>query len=146
MKVNLLFPAIVGFVGSVFTLAVFYTEYSLLDVNLSLAFAELQKWPWFWLSTAITTISCTTPFFLNFIHNGEERKIKESGATYALGLLWLPLILVYPGAKELNVLSDDVAGFAMSGICVIQYIVTKLVTRQILRSNTNRSSSQSSAN
>ena len=58
--------------------------------------------------------------------------MRLSNATYALGLLWIPLIFAYPGPKELGLLSDNVAGYAMFGICVTQYVTVKLVTKQIL--------------
>lgn len=134
-NVDFILPVTIGVVGTSVSIFAAYTDYSMLGFGLSRAIEPVGKWQWFWISLGFTSASCLIPFFAYYFYPEDERALGQANAAYAFGVLWIPLLVVYPGTKALSVLSDESLVYAAGGILLSQYVVAKLLTKKIISEN-----------
>jgi len=137
-RIRLISPLVVGILGTILSIFLFYTDYSSLDYKLSYAFRVANKWNWLTGSVILTSFSYLFPFVTYFFYGAKIDYHKGANATYAFAVLWIPVLFLYPGSKELGVYSDSVGVYAMFGIIVSQYLTTKIITAQIISESKQR--------
>jgi hypothetical protein len=129
MKRAIIIATLVGFFGSFLAIALGYTDYALVGISLGSALEPVWKWPLFTMSVMLTTLSVSIPFVAHFFRASQDPAMSIAG--YALGYLWLPFFIFYPGTHLLGVVSDGAAAYSWLGVCTAQYFAAKIVLKAI---------------
>jgi hypothetical protein len=112
-----------------------YLDWGLVNIDFSLAAQSFSKWPWAKGAVMLTAFTFLFPFFATWLNGNNECVLEGEMAAYALGLLWFPLLAIYPGTRTLGVLSDDRLIWAAFPICLIHFFCARQITREILKFN-----------
>ena len=129
MKRAILIAAIISSIGTLLSIAAWYTDYDELGYSLSRAFKSVLQWPLVGMSLTLTTISLLVPFAAHFFRRTSDPGV--SLAVYAFGYLWLGLFVFHPGLRALGVTSEKVGFAAWFCVCAFQYAAAKVVLKAI---------------
>lgn len=121
--------AAVGILGSFAAIALGYIDYGLLSISFKYALQPVWKWPIFTILVTLTPLSISVPFVAHFFRAKNDPAMGV--AAYGVGYLWLPFFLFYPGTLALGVVSDGAAAYTWFGVCVAQYLASKIVLKAI---------------
>jgi len=125
MKRTVILASSIGFIGSILSVAVAYTDWYLIDTSVRDALEPVWKWQIFGLSFLLTSLSLAVPFVAHYFRGreGPEANI----ILYAFAFLWLPFFVFHPGVRALGVTSDGAAVYAWFGVCFFQYVTARLM-------------------
>jgi len=121
--------SLVGGFGSFVAIALGYTDYGLVSINLKDALEPVWKWPIFTISVMLTALSVSIPFVAYFFRATGDPA--NQVAAYGVVYLWLPFFMCYPGTRALGVVSDGAAAYTWLGVCAAQYLAAKIVLKAI---------------
>ena len=121
--------SLVGIFGSFASIALGYTDYGLVSINLKDALEPVWKWPILTILIMLTSLSVSIPFVAYFFRATGDPAMRV--AAYGAVYLWLPFFMFYPGTRALGVVSDGAAIYTWLGVCVAQYLAAKIVLKAI---------------
>lgn len=116
-------------------LLIAYLDWKFVDIDFALASESFSKWPWAKGAAMLTAFTFLFPFLATWLNGNNKQVLEGEIAAYALGLLWFPMLAIYPGTKELGVLSDDRLLWATFPICLIHFFCARQIAREILKFN-----------
>jgi hypothetical protein len=123
----------VSFVFTPFWLLIVYLNWDFVTIDFAMAAANFNKWPWFKGSCALSAFTFLFPFFAHWSCKGNYQAFSGEIIAYGLGLVWFPILMMYPGTKALGVSSDSKLVWAAFPICLIHYICARQIGKEIRR-------------
>lgn len=129
MKKAIVTAGLVGLLGPVLAITLGYTDYGMLGISIADALRPVWRWPILSLPFLLTPLSISIPFVAYFFRDKVDPD--ELIAVYALGYLWIPLLVLYPGARGLGLVSDGAAFFTLPAIYIAQYVAAKITLKAI---------------
>lgn len=129
MKRAVVTAGLIGFLGSILAITLGYTDYGMLGVSIADALRPVWRWPVLSMPFLLTPLSISIPFVAYFFRGKTDPD--QTIAAYALGYLWIPLLILYPGARGLGLASDGAAFYALPAICIAQYVAARITLKAI---------------
>jgi hypothetical protein len=133
-KIKMSLAVAMSFILTPLWLLIVYLRWDFVDIDFVLAAAIFNKWPWFKGACALSTLTFLFPFFAHWSCRGNYQAFSGEIIAYGFGLVWIPVLMMYPGTKALGVFSDSKLVWAAFPICLIHYFCARLIGREIKRS------------
>ena len=124
-------PYIIGVSLTILSIFIFYIDFEYVDISLFFATRKFNSWPWFSGSCILTAFTLLIPYASHYHANGSKDKFKEGNAIYGVLLIWIPLLIMYPGTETLGIVSDGAGKSAMLFILISQNIALHLAAKSI---------------
>ena len=130
-RTRMTIAVIVSFVFTPLWLMIVYLKWDFVKIDFTIAAASFNKWPWFKGSCALSALTFLFPFFAHWSCKGNEHAFSGEIAAYGFGLVWFPVLMMYPGTEALGVFSDGKLVYAAFPICLIHYICARQIGKEI---------------
>lgn len=140
-KIKIKLAVAISFLFTPLWLLIVYMNWNLLGHDISMAIADFDKWPWFKGSCVLSTFTFLFPFFAHWVSEGKPKELYAGIAVYGVGLIWFPLIFMYPGTEALGINSDSKGFFAFFPISLIHYLCARQIAKEIICIDTERNDS-----
>lgn len=132
-KSKMAIAVVVSFVFTPLWLMIVYLNWDFVKIDFAIATESFNKWPWFKGSCVLSALTFLFPFFAYWSCKGNDQAFFGEIAAYGLGLVWFPVLMMYPGTKALGVFSDGKLVWAALPICFVHYICARQIGKVIKR-------------
>ena len=122
---------VLSFISTPLWLLIVYLNWGLVKIDFAIAVTSFNKWSWFKGSCALSALTFLFPFFAHWSCKGNDHAFFGEIAAYGFGLVWFPVLMMYPGTEALGVFSDSKLVWAAFPICLIHYFCARQIGKEI---------------
>ena len=133
LSTRITLTVVVSFVFTPLWLMIVYLNWDFVKFDFAIASESFNKWPWFKGSCALSALTFLFPFFAHWSCRGNVQAFFGEITAYGLGLVWFPVLMMYPGTEALSMFSDGKLVWAAFPICLIHYVCARQIGREIQR-------------